>query len=63
MRFIFVAIGLAAALAACGRVGPPRPPGPQSELTYPRIFPTPTSAEERADINAARAARGQAPLR
>ena len=27
------------ALAGCGRVGPPRAPGPASEVTYPRAYP------------------------
>ncbi|MFC0406777.1 LPS translocon maturation chaperone LptM [Roseomonas elaeocarpi] len=27
-------------LAACGRTGPIRPPGPQSEITYPRAYPS-----------------------
>ena len=28
-------------LAGCGRVGPPRPPGPASEIIFPRAYPTP----------------------
>ena len=31
-------------LAACGRAGPPRPPGPREAITYPRIYPAPESA-------------------
>ncbi len=27
-------------LAACGRVGPPRPPGPADQVTYPRLYPS-----------------------
>jgi hypothetical protein len=27
------------ALGACGRVGPPRPPGPASDIVYPRQYP------------------------
>ena len=41
------ALLLAAALpllAACGRAGPPRPPGPREAITYPRIYPAPESA-------------------
>ena len=49
------------ALAACGRVGPPRPPGPQEAITFPRSYPALT-AEERAEINARRAAQGLPPL-
>ena len=26
-------------LVACGRVGPPRPPGPPGQVTYPRPYP------------------------
>ena len=37
----FLALGL---LAACGRVGPPRPPGPLDQVTYPRSYPAPPPA-------------------
>lgn len=33
-----LALGL---LAACGRVGPPRPPGPADQITFPRTYPAP----------------------
>jgi len=49
------------ALAGCGRVGPPRPPGPTEAITFPRLYPAP-SAEERVEINARRAAQGLPPL-
>lgn len=49
------------ALAACGRVGPPRPPGPQEAITFPRSYPALT-AEERAEINARRISQGLQPL-
>ncbi len=42
-----LALLLAAALpllAACGRAGPPRPPGPREAITYPRVYPAPDSA-------------------
>jgi hypothetical protein len=29
----------AAALGACGRIGPPKAPGPPSEIHYPRLYP------------------------
>lgn len=61
MKPLALALMGALALAACGRVGPPRPPGPVDQITYPRSYPAPTAAE-RAEINAARAARGQPPL-
>jgi hypothetical protein len=61
MRALSLGLLAALALAACGRVGPPRPPGPQEAISFPRSYPALT-AEERADINARRAAQGQAPL-
>jgi predicted small lipoprotein YifL len=30
----------ALALSACGKYGPNDPPGPASEVTYPKIYPT-----------------------
>jgi predicted small lipoprotein YifL len=27
-------------LAACGKKGPPTPPGPPNEIIYPRTYPT-----------------------
>lgn len=27
-------------LAGCGKKGPPVPPGPPSQITYPRTYPT-----------------------
>jgi predicted small lipoprotein YifL len=30
----------AMALAACGKKGPPDPPGPQNEITWPKTYPT-----------------------
>ena len=32
-----VALGL---LAACGKKGPPEPPGPPDKIIYPKIYPT-----------------------
>jgi predicted small lipoprotein YifL len=29
-----------AMLAACGKKGPPDPPGPPSKITWPRTYPT-----------------------
>jgi predicted small lipoprotein YifL len=34
---IAVALGL---LAACGKKGPPEPPGPADKVTYPKAYPT-----------------------
>jgi predicted small lipoprotein YifL len=30
----------ALALAACGKKGPPDPPGPQNEIIYPHAYPS-----------------------
>jgi predicted small lipoprotein YifL len=27
-------------LAACGKKGPPSPPGPPNQITWPRTYPT-----------------------
>lgn len=61
MRGIALTLLAALALAGCGRLGPPRQPGPAAAITYPRTYPAPT-AEERIEINARRAAQGQPPL-
>jgi hypothetical protein len=36
-----VALMVALALAACGKVGPPQPPGPPDKVTWPHGYPTP----------------------
>ena len=33
-------LALVLALAACGKKGPPTPPGPPDRITYPRVYPT-----------------------
>jgi predicted small lipoprotein YifL len=41
-RLVLTLLVLAVAapvLAACGRSGPPRPPGPADQITYPRTYP------------------------
>jgi predicted small lipoprotein YifL len=40
IRLIATALATLTLLAACGRVGPIRPPGPPSEVTYPRTYPS-----------------------
>ena len=35
-----MAIAALLMLAACGKKGPPVPPGPQDQITYPRAYPT-----------------------
>ena len=37
-RPLLVLLALAT-LAACGRAGPPRVPGPKEEVIYPRTYP------------------------
>jgi hypothetical protein len=37
MLATLLGIGL---LAACGKKGPPSPPGPPEQITYPRAYPT-----------------------
>lgn len=27
-------------VAGCGKKGPPEPPGPPSQVTWPRVYPT-----------------------
>lgn len=61
MRALGLLVLAAVVVAGCGRVGPPRPPGPADQISFPRLFPAPT-AEERVEINARRAAQGQPPL-
>jgi len=36
---LLAGMGALLALSACGRVGPIRPPGPPSEIIYPRAYP------------------------
>jgi predicted small lipoprotein YifL len=33
-------LALVLAVAACGKKGPPTPPGPPDRITYPRVYPT-----------------------
>ncbi len=42
MRAALLLAGLLAALtvAGCGKKGPPSPPGPPSQVTWPRSYPT-----------------------
>ena len=39
MRKLLALGALALLLAACGRVGDVRPPGPPDQVTYPRVYP------------------------
>ncbi len=49
------------ALTGCGRLGPPRAPGPAQAITYPGVYPALTR-EDRISINASRAAAGLPPF-
>jgi hypothetical protein len=37
MRAAMIAVLL---LAACGKEGPPRPPGPPDQVQFPRVYPS-----------------------
>lgn len=39
MRAALLALALAAALSACGKKGPPDPPGPADKVIYPKQYP------------------------
>lgn len=42
MRAVLLAVALCGVLtlAACGKKGPPSPPGPPDQITWPRSYPT-----------------------
>lgn len=39
-RSVLGVLALALVLAACGKVGPVKPPGPADQITYPRLYPS-----------------------
>ena len=39
MKPVVLALALAIALAACGKKGPPSPPGPADQVIYPKQYP------------------------
>ncbi len=40
LKPLFLALAACALLSACGKKGPPTPPGPPDKLTWPRVYPT-----------------------
>lgn len=40
MRLFVALLLVAGTLAACGRVGAIRPPGPPDQVTHPRVYPS-----------------------
>jgi predicted small lipoprotein YifL len=40
MRAAVALLVALAVMAGCGKKGPPDPPGPQDQVTYPKIYPT-----------------------
>ncbi len=40
MRVLLAVALLAGLLAACGKKGPPDPPGPPDKIIWPRAYPT-----------------------
>ncbi len=39
MRIAAILLVACIALAACGKRGPPQPPGPADKVTYPKVYP------------------------
>jgi predicted small lipoprotein YifL len=37
---VLFVLGLSLLVSACGKKGPPDPPGPPSQITYPKQYPT-----------------------
>jgi hypothetical protein len=52
----------ALALAGCGRIGPVKPPGPASEIIYPRAYPRYTDLPRPPDAQAPVAPTGPSPI-
>ena len=40
MKAVTLLLTAALLLAACGKKGPPDPPGPPNEINWPRSYPT-----------------------
>jgi hypothetical protein len=55
-RAALAALAVLLLAAGCGKVGPVRPPGPASAITYPRQYPAPETPLRPAAESAARPA-------
>ena len=40
MRVTVFLLAACLALAACGKRGPPQPPGPAEKVIYPKVYPS-----------------------
>jgi predicted small lipoprotein YifL len=38
--WLFAVLAAVFLLAACGKKGPPDPPGPPAQVIYPKVYPT-----------------------
>jgi predicted small lipoprotein YifL len=38
-RLVAILIVVAALAVGCGKRGPPEPPGPPEDITYPKVYP------------------------
>ncbi len=48
MKAAIVLLLSALALTACGKKGPPDPPGPASEVIYPHAYPPPGPNDKKS---------------
>jgi predicted small lipoprotein YifL len=39
-RSLLLALAMGLFLSACGKKGPPDPPGPPAKITFPKSYPT-----------------------
>lgn len=60
-RTTLAALAVLLLAAGCGKVGPVRPPGPPSAITYPRQYPAPELPPRQATESAPRTAPESAP--
>jgi predicted small lipoprotein YifL len=44
MTRLLLGLLLLVPLVGCGRAGPPKPPGPREQITYPQAYPRPDPA-------------------